>query len=662
MLRRFGNAAAALLGLVIVAFAAAVALAPAAYAEKRIALVIGNSAYKTVGLLANPKNDADLIARSLTATGFEVTKVIDADQRTMKQAIADFGRKLRDGVDTSLFYYAGHGIQAAGKNYLIPVDAALNDEFDLDVQALDVNAFLGVMQGSSAKINIVILDACRNNPYARSFRSATRGLAMVDAPRGTYIAYSTAPGDVAQDGTGDNSPYASALAQAMVKPGLRIEDTFKETRRAVLEQTSNKQVPWELGSINGDFYFQGGPGVQVAAVAAPGAIAVTGGIPSPGLGPGGVSVEQIAVDYQAAERVGTTAAWDIFLNRYQDANSFYVQLAREARQKVALLTPPTQPLPNGTRPVAPPVAGCPGGVVAAVGAAAAVPGGDRCLRPKEIFTDCAPTCPEMVVLPVGTFTMGSPANEAARAEDEGPAHPVAVATPIAVGRYEVTRAQYAAFVAETNYRVAPTCRVLGAAGNAFAEAINKSFRDPGYRQEDNHPAVCISYEDARAYAAWLTRKTGKTYRLLSESEWEYAARAGTTTPYWFGQDVSRICGFANGADQTGKAQFAAWVAVGCRDGYTFTAPVGSYSPNEFGLYDMSGNVAEWTEDCYRNSYLGAAREAVAWQGTGTCQTRVLRGGSWYSLQKALRSADRDGTAPTVRYANVGFRVARVLAQ
>lgn len=657
MLRRFGKAAAAVLAL-----AFAVALAPAAYAEKRVALVIGNSAYASVGTLANPKNDADLMARTLSATGFEVTVITDADQRSMKQAIADFGRKLRDGVDTSLFYYAGHGIQSGGKNYLVPVDAAINDEFDLDFQTLDVNSFLGVMQGSSAKINIVILDACRNNPYARSFRSATRGLAMVDAPRGTYIAYSTAPGDVAQDGTGDNSPYAAALARAMMRPGLRIEDTFKETRRVVLEQTANKQVPWELGSINGDFYFQTGP-TQVAAIPAPGALAGGAGVPAPGLGPGGVSVEQIALDYQAAERVGTTAAWDIFLNRYQDANSFYVQLAREARQKVALLAPPTQPLPGGTRPLTPAGGpGCQGGLVATVGNIPAT-AAQRCLRPKDIFADCGEACPELVVLPVGTFTMGSPAAEAARAEDESPLHPVAIATPIAVGRYEITRAQFNAFIAESGYRPGPSCRVLSANGNGFTEAIGKSYRDAGYRQDDNHPAVCINYDDARAYAVWLTKKTGKTYRLLTEAEWEYAARGGTTTAYWFGQDTTRLCGFANAADQTGKAQFGGWAAVACRDGYVFTAPVGAYSPNEFGLYDMAGNVAEWTEDCYRNNYVGAARDAAAWQATGgLCRTRVLRGGSWYSVQKSLRSADRDGTLPNARYANVGFRLARELNQ
>ncbi len=190
----------------------------------------------------------------------------------MKQAMLDFGRKLREGVDASVFYYAGHGVQSHGVNYLIPVDAKIADEAELDLQAVDVNAFLEVMEGSSSKVNIVILDACRNNPFVTASRSGTRGLAMVSAPRGTYIAYSTAPGQVAQDGADGHSPYTEALAAAIQRPGLQLEDTFKVARRAVLKQTADKQIPWESSSIVGDFYFRppavGGDaaGNQIASV------------------------------------------------------------------------------------------------------------------------------------------------------------------------------------------------------------------------------------------------------------------------------------------------------------------------------------------------------------------------------------------------------------
>src|SRR6516225_11950009 len=233
----------------------AVFMASEAQAGKRIALVIGNSAYTAVSPLTNPKNDADLMAKTLQSVGFEVTKLTDADQRAMKQAMLDFGRKLHGGVDAGLFYYSGHGVQAKGEDYLIPVDASIKDEGELDLQAIDVNAFLQVMDNADSKVNIIILDACRNNPFAASTRSATRGLAMLDAPRGTYIAFSTGLNQVAEDGDGKNSPYTEALAKAMVKPGVKLEDAFKEARRTVEAATDNKQVPWETTSITGDFYF-----------------------------------------------------------------------------------------------------------------------------------------------------------------------------------------------------------------------------------------------------------------------------------------------------------------------------------------------------------------------------------------------------------------------
>lgn len=224
-------------------------------AKKRIALVIGNSAYENTSPLKNPVNDANLMATSLGKAGFEVTKLLDADYKTLKRAMLTFGRSLRDSPEAGLFYYAGHGIQVRGKNYLVPVNAKIKDEDEVDLEAIDVDAFLQVMESSSSDINIVVLDACRNNPFARSFRSATQGLATVDAPKGTYIAYATAPGSVASDGQGDNSPYTVALSKAIEKQGLTIEQVFKATRASVLDQTSSKQVPWETSSITGNFFF-----------------------------------------------------------------------------------------------------------------------------------------------------------------------------------------------------------------------------------------------------------------------------------------------------------------------------------------------------------------------------------------------------------------------
>ncbi len=212
------------------------ALAPAHAAERRLALVIGNSAY-SFGALDNPKNDAALMAKALKGVGFEVTELIDADQKTMKKAMLDFGRSLRDSDSVGLFYYAGHGVQVDGENYLVPVDANIRDEADVAVEAVAATELLKTMQRAASRINIAIFDACRNNPFASTTRGGTRGLARIDAPAGTIIAYATAPGDVALDGQGGNSPYATALAKNMAADGLTVEEVFKRARREVKTET-----------------------------------------------------------------------------------------------------------------------------------------------------------------------------------------------------------------------------------------------------------------------------------------------------------------------------------------------------------------------------------------------------------------------------------------
>ena len=223
-------------------------------AATRVALVIGNSAYKNSPLL-NPVNDAKLMAKTLRSTGFTVTRLLDADQKTMKRALMKFGRNLRKSGAVGLFYYAGHGVQVNKKNYLVPIGANIQDESEVDMEAIDVEAFLGTMERSANAFNIVILDACRNNPFSRSFRSPARGLARVSAPRGSFVAYATAPGQIAFDGTSGHSPYTRALTKAMSQPGLSIEQVFKHARRDVLTATKERQIPWENSSITGDFYF-----------------------------------------------------------------------------------------------------------------------------------------------------------------------------------------------------------------------------------------------------------------------------------------------------------------------------------------------------------------------------------------------------------------------
>lgn len=223
--------------------------------EQRVALVIGNASYVT-SPLANPVNDARDVAKALGPLGFKVTQLENVGYKEMKRAIQDFGNEIRNG-GVGLFYFAGHGIQFNGENYLIPVDTTITKEEEVEFESVNVGWLLAQMKNARNRLNIVILDACRNNPFARSFRSSAQGLAMINAPSGTFIAYSTAPGSVASDGRGRNSPYAEALVGFLNKRGLKVEDVFKMVRNHVEEKTSGKQTPWETSSLKGDFCFAG---------------------------------------------------------------------------------------------------------------------------------------------------------------------------------------------------------------------------------------------------------------------------------------------------------------------------------------------------------------------------------------------------------------------
>ena len=236
-----------------------VAFAAPASAEKRIALVVGNSTYQNVARLDNPRNDASLIADTLKGLGFTLignAAQLDLDKASLDSAVQTFGRQVQ-GADVALFYYAGHGVQVAGANYLVPINANPTREADVDFQMVDINLVLRQMQGSGTKLNMVILDACRNNPFGtRGLRASDGGLAQMRAPEGTLISYATQPGSVAQDGSDGNSPYTRALAATIREPGLDIFQTFNRVGLAVKRATGGSQQPWVSSSpIDGTFYF-----------------------------------------------------------------------------------------------------------------------------------------------------------------------------------------------------------------------------------------------------------------------------------------------------------------------------------------------------------------------------------------------------------------------
>ena len=291
-------------------------------------------------------------------------------------------------------------------------------------------------------------------------------------------------------------------------------------------------------------------------------------------------------------------------------------------------------------------------------------------KPGSVFQDCA-ECPRMVVIAAGEFTMGSPAAESGRGLDEGPQRQVQIAQSFALGRSEVTVAEFRRFVEESGYRTEAErdTRAQGCSGFIYEDPAARSpapqpftsWRSPGLAQAqvDPHPVLCVSWNDARAYAQWLSRKTGKRYRLPAEAEWEYAARAGSAAARPWGNDPVQACRFANVADQSRFQTWGFGQKHECTDGHYFTAPAGGYAPNAFGLYDMLGNVWEWTEDCWNASYSGAPSDGAAWL-RGDCAQRVVRGGSWSTVPRFVRSATRHKNPADFRDNLTGFRVARNL--
>ena len=510
--------------LLVAVLVAMLGIAPAALAHKRVALVIGNSTYQHTPKLANPKNDAADIAAQLKKLGLQVIEGYDLDKAAFDRKVHDFAVALR-GADAGVLFYAGHGLQVLGRNYLVPVDAKGEAEELLDFEMVRVDVVQRAMELTS-KTNVLFLDACRDNPLARNLarsmgtRSASvgNGLSPIEAGVGTLISFSTHPGAVAADGAGRNSPYSAALVKYIGSPGDDLNTILINVRKDVRRDTQGKQVPWEHSSLEGRFYFN--------------------------------------VAGQSEE--------------------------------------------------------------------------ERGLKAKDTFKDCD-ECPDMTVVPAGWFIMGSPAGEEGRYDNEGPQRKVVIAKPLAIGKFEVTFAEWDACVAAGGCKHKP--------------------EDQGWGR-GKRPVINVSWDDiTRDYLPWLARKTGKSYRLLSEAEWEYAARAGTTTPFSTGRTITPQQANFNGDFTYGGSAKGAYRQA--------TVEIGMFAANAFGLHDMHGNVWEWVEDCYKNSYATAPADGAA-VTSADCGSRVLRGGCWNYTPRNVRSAERDWDTTDTRNFIYGFRVARTL--
>ena len=372
ILRLAGSAASGLIGVLGLVLITAGSASSAITDGRRVALVVGNGAYEAVPALGNPARDAALIAEKLRAVGFEVELSIDGTQSSLERSVRAFGHRAR-GADAALFYYAGHGIQSEGRNYLLPVDANLTRLADLKYETLSLSLVMEELDYAGARVNLVVLDACRDNPLTRSLRrkSGTRavnleqGLASVERASGTFIAYATAPGDVAYDGEGTtNSPFTSALADWIEKPGLEIALMFRRVREQVVASTGGRQTPWVEEAILGDFYFR--PDAGPATVAVPANIPQQPTLTQPSaaqppalperqpLSPMQDTAGALAA-WSSARKIDTREAYKTFLQLYP--NSVYAQdaltLMLQAESNVPSTTTPAPAAASQTTPPAP---------------------------------------------------------------------------------------------------------------------------------------------------------------------------------------------------------------------------------------------------------------------------------------------------------------------
>lgn len=759
--------------------------AAAPSAQHRVALVIGNAAYGN-SPLRNPVNDARAIAKQLGTLGFDVILKEDLKARDVGSALREFRTHLSPGA-IALFFYAGHGLQIRGENYFPMVDAQIAGEEDVPMQSLNLNAVLSVMEESKAGVNLVLLDACRNNPFARSFRSAAGGLARVEAPSGTLIHYATRPGSVAEDGAGAHGTYTAALLSQLSAPGIPVEQTLKRVTVTVKNETEGQQEPWMEGSLTGDFYFAApapapsapkpaavnpdtaawkaaesednaaayqaylkeypegsyaaaariklaalepapapaAPIARLAPTAAPASTLAPASAPAPApapqtapAAPAPPPVDAETALWNEVQADGSLDYYNVYLKEYPRGK--YAPLAKvqvkrlEAEEKARLAQVERDAwtyakqsdtvdayqsylaqYPKGTYAKAALVAKKKAERAAAARSAQEMRAQQLALaeRPKldrsmqNAARETAVGELQMAYLYAGDFVMGAAADDSSGNEEwdrwTRPQHSVHIGNFL-LGYYEVTVGQFRKFVDTTGYitdaeRPGPGsgCYVPREDGE-FVLQHGASWRAPGFAQDDYHPVVCVSWNDVQRYIAWLNGPT-TTFRLPSEAEWEFAARAGTTTPHpWSetgnfftrlvasakagadgGPLPDRACSYANVADEALRKQMNWPTAHDCDDKYVFTTRGGYIGRNDFKLYDMIGNVAEWTQDCWHPGYGGAPRDAKPWT-SGDCGQHVVRGGSWSSGPGAARSAYRNRNPASYRATDLGFRLARAM--
>ena len=744
--------------------------------DRWLALVIGNAKYKHVKPLKNPRNDAQAVAEAFTRMGYcginldthsgkysvdfskpNVTPLIDLDRNQFTRAVVALNRYASEAYK-AVIYYAGHGVEVGGKNYLIPIDANLQDEADIAFTQT-LGSLVGALEKAS-EAKLIILDACRDNPFDLT-RNVSGGLAKEPVSSDMRIAYSADLGKTANDGgKGEShSPYTKALlshieaqtdtqtiftriradikhlqkpyfdgsfdykqylvekdntAKKAVRPQEPIVsppsqstsdleriaashwDTIKSTQDAtklqafIVNHGSTSFKPLAVSALNKlaktawrrmsrrdkrdtqalESFIKAYEGTQQASIAEK----TLAGLENPDPGGGSDKTRWLipALCVGAIALAGAGWFWgDEIWSRIQGnrpstpsvdqaaierkiAQAFQTRLSQTTSRDALVKLLSSHP---GEREAIESRLKTLGYIVVKTGVRDSWQ--DQWLKPgngkQEQFKDCD-DCPSMVVLPAGSFKMGGVTKDSDTDEDDTPGTggkrvPITFKQPFAVGQYEVTAEEYQTCVKDTDACDEPAWDEKGSNYNVKTGTndLYKKLAGQG-ALEGRHPIVGVSWNNAIQYVRWLSKKTGQKYRLLSEAEWEYAARGNTgqRRKYWWGNEIKK-----NGT------VMANCYGCGSQWDNKRTAPVGSFDANPFGLHDMHGNVWEWVEDCYRDSYADQAKDGSAWKPSG-CEkkAKVLRGGSWYFSPNILRSANRNWNYPDFRNYYIGFRVGR----
>jgi formylglycine-generating enzyme required for sulfatase activity len=602
---------------------------------KRVALVIGNSHYPD-NVLPHSQNDAKDIAKILRGYHFTVIHKQDLNQAEMDKAILEFKQSLTSD-DIGLFYFAGHGIQINQQNYLMPIDLKIHkSELQLlKYHAMNAQYPIDVMKAVGSRVKIVILDVAPSDPFNKFKKDSSLSdeLAAMYMPTGTIISYSTAldKKSFGSNGKGRNSLYTSHLLEVMKTPGLAIKQVFRQAAIQVTLASDGKQVPWHSDSLTDE--------IEIFCFITP----------CQKLGKEAKNL------WQEKEVRAKKLRWRV----EKWAKEEQKEKSRQAIIEFQLLTKrQSQSVQPSFFP----------------------PNNTQFWFSAKVFSDRlfnGGLGPKMVMMPAGSFRMGI--------KDEGwneerPKHRVSMAHQFAMGQNEVTVAEFRRFVKATGYK---TDAEEGEKKGCWIyqdiywyKLKDANWRNPYFFQNDNHPVVCVSWNDAVAYAKWLSEQTDQQYYLPSEAEWEYAARAKTSTQRYWGNNPDHACHYANVADQTSqykkkffswimqtgkpKKEFSSWVIHNCIDGYIYTAPVGSFKQNNFGLYDMLGNVWEWCADPWHSSYKNAPIDGSIWDQGGENSLRVIRGGAWNTKPKYVRTAFRFNYSREDGYYDLGFRLSRFI--